>query len=426
MAPASLCAGCQQKLPIRETLICSLCKCRYDLECAGISKEYYLKSMTFELRKSWKCQQCICKIPKTGNTDTPIRNQKSPDDDQDVSTPTASYNVTMRKKTINSNINDTVSSEDLSILGDTIQIEDTDTTNAGIKNESLMQKTTSNSKQVQFNMQSLSELIILRLKENNKSIIEEIQNTIQIEINRAITELRLDFDSKTNKLTLQNEQRKQEIQNINSKLETLQLESENLKREIRDLLPRASKVEIVPENHTHKLVLYGFTEYYQEPECELYNRLLSLFHDIVNVDLSGYIEDIYRVGRKGTKNRPLVIELLSKRVTRYIVSSSQCFQGTGLGISEFLNAQARKERAQIREQLFIARQNGHHAIIRNNQLYIDGKPFNNKYPNNKPQHLDTTEHGNDVTTMNTNDHSCHVDTPKESVNRTFRKQRPTI
>lgn len=90
---------------------------------------------------------------------------------------------------------------------------------------------------------------------------------------------------------------------------------------------------------------------------------------------------MYRVGRKVTNNRPLVIELLSKRMTRYIVSSSQCFQGTGLGVSEFLDAKSRKDRAQMREELIKAGQNGHHAIIRNNQLYIDGKRANKRYHN---------------------------------------------
>lgn len=421
MAPALLCAGCQQKLPIRENLTCTLCKSRYDLECAGISKDYYTKSMTLELRKSWKCQTCICKMPKTGNTDTPIRTPKSPDYNQALITPTEAHYITSRNKIMTPN-DDTISSEDISVLGDTQQAVEVDHNTIG--NINLMNNT-----QNQLNMQSLSELIILRLRENNKSIIEELQVMIQTEINRAITELRQDLEYKTNTLTEQNDQRKQEIDSINTKLEELQTENENLKKEIKTLTmttTQKNQTPSIPERNYKKLVLYGFTDYYKEPEWELHNRLIELFRDIADVDLSGYIEDMYRVGRKGPKNRPLVIELLSKRMTRYIISNSHCFQGSGLGISEFLDAKTRKERAHMREELFKARQNGHYAIIRNNQLYINGQlTKTDDYSNEQQQHNTEIEKINtsiphSYSQPNPSISPQKVNKPRSVINKTFR------
>lgn len=423
MAPTILCEGCQQKLPIKENLMCSLCKCRYDIECAGVIKED-LKLMSLEVRNSWKCQKCVCKIPKTGNTDTPIHSRKSPKYNT-PSSPTTCSNVTMRKKTTNS-INDTANSIDLSILGDTLHTEDN--INTETENTSFTFDSTSllNSAQVQLNMQNLSELIILRLKENNKSIIKELQNTIQIEITRAITDLKLELDTKMNTLTSQNEERKQEIENINTKVETLQLENERLKKELRELSAKTNQTPSIPENHHHKIVLYGLTENFQEPECALYNKLINLFRDIANVNLSGYIEDMYRVGKKGLRNRPLVIELLSKRMTRYILSCKQYFQGTGLGVSEFLDVKSRKERAQMRDELVKARKNGYHAIIRNNQLYINGKLVNKNFNNIESQNEDMSSQENDKNMLNSTNLSHHADIPNESINCTFRNQRTTI
>lgn len=423
MAPAVLCEGCQQKLPIKENLTCSLCKCRYDIECAGVTKEY-LKSMSLEIRNSWKCQTCVCKIPKTGNIDTPIHSRKSPAYNT-PSSPKTSSNVTMRKKTMNSK-NDTASSIDLSILGDTLQTEDN--INTEIKHTSFTFDTTSllDNAQVQLNMQNLSELIILRLQQNNKTIIKDLQNTIQIEITRAITDLKLELDSKMNTLTSQNEKRQQEIENISTKIETLQLENESLKKEIRELSAKTNQTPNIPENHHHKIVLYGLTENFQEPECALYNRLIDVFRDIANVNLTGYIEDMYRVGKKGSRNRPLVIELLSKRMTRYVLSCKQYFQGTGLGVSEFLDVKSRKERAQMRDELVKARKNGYHAIIRNNQLYINGKPVNKNFNNIELQNEDKSYQENDMNTLNITNLSHHTDIPNESINRTFRNQRTTI
>ena len=45
---------------------------------------------------------------------------------------------------------------------------------------------------------------MLRLKENNRSIITELQNTIQIELNKAISKLREDFERETSSLLREN------------------------------------------------------------------------------------------------------------------------------------------------------------------------------------------------------------------------------
>lgn len=117
MASTPTCAGCRQKLPIKENIICVLCKCRYDFECAGVTKDS--KKVTLENKNTWKCQTCICKLPKTGNTDTPQRplrvmdaNKCQPED----------TNVTLRRKPKDPD-NDTLCSDDLSFLGDTIPTE---------------------------------------------------------------------------------------------------------------------------------------------------------------------------------------------------------------------------------------------------------------------------------------------------------------
>lgn len=414
MASTPVCAGCKNKLPIRENLICVLCKCRYDLECGGVSKDYYTKKMTLENKNTWKCQTCICKIPKTGNTNTPIRIPRDIDCSQISSTPPEEANVTLRKKTINLK-NDTICSDDQSILGDTVSL-DTIHTEENLK---------INNTTTQLTIETLSKLIITHLKENNKSIIQELQNTIHTEIYSAITELRQDLDYKTNTLTAQNDQRKQEIENINKKLEKLQTENENLKKEIRKLATETSRVPNIQENNCRKIVLYGFADYYKEHESSLHDRLIELFRDIVNIDVSGYIEDLYRLGRPARpKNRPLVIEFISKRMTKYIINNSGCFQGTGLFVSEFLDANARKHRAQMREKLFQARKNGLHAIIRNNQLYIDGKLIN--LEKTKLQY-DYNTREDDITLNNMNQ-TCptNMTNETETENQTFRKQRPTI
>lgn len=64
------CAGCQNPLPKKEHLSCMFCKATYDIVCANISQKLF---NIMERKDKWKCPECICKKPKTGNVNTPVR-----------------------------------------------------------------------------------------------------------------------------------------------------------------------------------------------------------------------------------------------------------------------------------------------------------------------------------------------------------------
>lgn len=342
----SKCAGCLQELPRREFLTCRHCGNSYDLECANIASKRIYNTMTLERKNIWKCQACSCNSPKTGNADTPIRPRDRELTDLELN-----------------NITETFSSQDLSILADTNQIE--------VSSNKIVQ--------CELTIQNLSEMIATQLKENNKSIISQLQTTIQTEINKAIAQLKQDVTKDINSLSQLNKKQQIDIQLINTKINKLENTNEELKKEIKDLEEKLTTGQFrkhSPETNRKKIVLFGFTEYYREPENDLHNRITELFRDIMRVDLAGYIEDTYRIGKYNKKNRPLVIELLSKKMAKYITENSQYFHGTKLSISDFLDENARKERKIMRDEMFKARTKGLHAVIRNNTLYIEGKITN--------------------------------------------------
>lgn len=350
----ALCAGCKQLIPNKINLICSLCYENYDLECANITEKQY-NSLSNEMKLKWECQECRCKKPKNNNNSTPARPQLCLPRN---STPETF--VTVRRKPSQSQHNDTTCSEDTTIFGNTINGE----THAepGL--------------QAQITLQSLSDLISSKLKENNSSIITEIQNTIQKEINLAILKLREDVKKETDSLLKQNQQRKSEIETLNTKIEDLKKETELLQSEIKILSNKTYTTKTTTENNMKKIVLYGLPEIYKESENELDSRILNVFRDILQVDLLGYIEDTHRIGKYKNNTRPLVIELISKRMTKYLVQHNRYFRGTGLHVSEFLDEEALKERHIMRGKMLTARKEGHYAIIKNNQLYIEGEQIN--------------------------------------------------
>lgn len=82
------CAGCLHEITGRQYMICRLCNQTYDLLCANIPEKRFFNTMTLEHKQKWKCQDCICKQPKTNNNNTPVRSQTQ----EDIT------NVTQRRK----------------------------------------------------------------------------------------------------------------------------------------------------------------------------------------------------------------------------------------------------------------------------------------------------------------------------------------
>ncbi|KAG6451051.1 hypothetical protein O3G_MSEX006927 [Manduca sexta] len=365
MAP--VCSKCKQKLPVKEHLECSICKNSYDLECANISKYYFNRTMSTKNKNTWRCPACQCKVPKKGNIDTPIRPCDHELNTQQTvsSSPTNMNNIIYRQKSQKPNsLSDTTCSEDLSILGDTIYNNNEDNVISSPNTET------------KITMENLSDLIITRLKENNTSIITELQNTLQIEIKNAIKKLREEFMSDTVILTKENDERKNDIHKLSREIETLKTEKEKLINELIKLKGKFTNDYHKTENNSKKIVLYGLAEYYRDSQNDMNNRIIALFHDILHMDVSLYIEDTYRIGKYNSKNRPIVIEFISKRIAKYILANKQYFYGTKLYISEHLDQNERKERKHLQEVMQSARKKGHHAVIRNNTLYIEGKEAN--------------------------------------------------
>lgn len=95
---ANKCTGCNTVIQGKEFLNCPSCKHKYDLQCANITSQRF-KAMTQDAKRSWKCPECISRLPKSDNTNTPLRaqplhvvNTEEGDSDDQIT------NVTLRTK----------------------------------------------------------------------------------------------------------------------------------------------------------------------------------------------------------------------------------------------------------------------------------------------------------------------------------------
>lgn len=368
------CEGCRREITDKSFLTCVQCCLKYDLICANVLEKHFYNLMTPETKKNWICPQCISKIIKKGNTSTPIRQQR---EQQNTFNYTVSENVTLRKKTQDNLNDDSSCSESHTILGDT------------------MCNQTSFDKVTQLSMENMSELKTKKLEKNNKLLLCQFQNLIQIEVKKAVgelkdkikEELKVDIDE----LLKLNESRKNEIHQIKNEVEKVLTEDRKLKGELKQIEHKLTTTNnnpnSVPESNSKKIVLYGFPEYYRESDFELQHRLCDMLQENLHVNLTGYIEETRRIGRfSSNKTRPLIIELISKRMTKYLLENKGYLYGSHVAISDFLDEAARTERQTLREKMLNARNQGLYAVIRDNQLIIKDKKNEDRHETSLPKH----------------------------------------
>ncbi|KAL4719791.1 hypothetical protein ACJJTC_009756 [Scirpophaga incertulas] len=188
----------------------------------------------------------------------------------------------------------------------------------------------------------------------------------------------LDNCNEDRNVTLRKPTQKLEIQQINTRLNKLLEENKTIRNEIIDLNSKIKCIDKIPESESKKIVMFGLEEFHGEPDYSLHRRINEIFYDYFNVDLTGYIEETYRIGRSSTASRPLAIELISKRMTKYLIEHNHYLQGTGYAISEFLDKDKLTHRKNLKNKMYKARSDGLHAVIRNNELFINGKKINLK------------------------------------------------
>lgn len=386
MALVDKCGGCQQIIPDRQFLVCVDCNKHYDLTCANVSEKRFYNTMTPERKKKWVCVKCYCNIQKTDNPNTPICQPKriqnallSVTCDELTLTPSPLSHVTTRRKTKTKF--DIDQEEDYidddnsgSIIGDT-----------QVKAPVTQVATPS----FPMTMQQWEDIINKKIYQIKEEIVSEIRAYILTDIKTCITDIKNNIQNTTEGFVSEQTTIKH---NLNKKIENLEAENNQLVAETKEIQYQITKIinNNVTKNTTlndteinKKFVIYGLDETPWEDQQELYNRVVNVFQNILNINIDGLVEDAHRIGRG--KRKPVMIELLSKNVTKTVLQNSHYFQGTGLAISEFLNEESLRTRKSMIELLIKARRDGYRANIINNKLYINGMEYTGPYKSNEEQ-----------------------------------------
>lgn len=362
------------KLPITseyELLMCTACTFPYHYKCLNITSATYRELRPDQI-KSWHCPSCL---------NVTIRRRND-----------ASAREQLTSTTLNDSImsTDELSTENQdSFLGDTPTNFD--------RNQVLLQQNNG------ITIEQIRELMKSELTNNNKNIITDLKASIQSEIASALHFFKKEIvDKNHTTLTLQQETFAEQIKCTDTKIQALEIENQQLKYELEHLKSTFSKIEDVkPNDNQKKFVLYGLDEYYGETESSLFPRINHMFSDILSVEINGFIESAKRLGKKGNR-RPVVIELISSRMKKYVLDNARCFNNTGYAVSDILDKTALENRRHLRETLISARNNGKFAVIRNNRLFINGSEYKQTVNPQKPTLNQSKEHNTQQTELESN------------------------
>ncbi|CAF4940054.1 unnamed protein product [Pieris macdunnoughi] len=71
MAPSNCCASCHTELPKKDFLCCHICKLKYDLVCANVSRKRFVE-MVARQKASFRCPECSRKPTNVSNAKTSL------------------------------------------------------------------------------------------------------------------------------------------------------------------------------------------------------------------------------------------------------------------------------------------------------------------------------------------------------------------
>lgn len=386
------CIICQKPIGRREALPCSACHDPYHIKCLNLDTNYFAEN-TQALLTTWLCQTC--------------EGARNPND--------TSMSV------------DEYCIEDRSVLGQT--------TNTTLPDS---QRDTNSSESM--SIENFSRILDQKLMNQKSSIIMEIKAVLQSQIKSAIDNVKQELTQTTNALSSEQTNMKEDINYLDEKISKLEEENTILKRTLHEMKETQNKssqptsTSYDNNDNNKKIVIYGLEEYYKEDERDLEHRIIKMFNEVMNINLIGYVEGIVRLGKHGRK-RPVLLELISKRMTKYIFRNAKAFRATGIFVSEFLDGKTLQEKKNLQAKQNHINQYGRQStsLRTNKTAHADNltelaqtRPSTSRVSESSTSHnrRSYTSEQNTTTTRyanQRNDNSDDKKTPNPKVSGTFRK-----
>lgn len=153
------------------------------------------------------------------------------------------------------------------------------------------------------------------------------------------------------------------VQMLETKLQEKDDEIESLRKQC-DLQKRQNNVVLfnVPENEN---------SFY-----ELMSIVVNLVSKNTNIAFSDAdLNDVYRIGKKGSKCRPILVSLVSHIKLKAMLADKSAFRKVNIGLSQDFPKAVNDERKRLQPMVTELNQAGKKAVLRMDELFVEGEKW---------------------------------------------------
>jgi hypothetical protein len=157
---------------------------------------------------------------------------------------------------------------------------------------------------------------------------------------------------------------KSEVESVRIKCTKLEEENGRLFKKIEDL-----------ENQSRRsnLIFYNVPEDEKEEWSTTESKVLDIVNKTMKVSTSEYdIERAHRLGRKGQRNRPIIVRFAHFKKKDTILRAAKHLRQSRIQVTEDYSKQVRETRSKLKKFMIEARKRGHFAQLWFDRLKIDG------------------------------------------------------
>ena len=167
----------------------------------------------------------------------------------------------------------------------------------------------------------------------------------------------------------------QEVQSsVDLAYQELEERCARLEDENKELWDRVDRLE--GQSKRSNLMFYGVKEEKEETWGQTENKVRSLIETVAEVKLSEIdIERAHRVGRKGPRERPVVVKFLSYKKKQEVLRHGSKLKSGGISVAEHFTDRVRDVRSHLKRHLEKAKAQGHEANLRFDKLVVDNRVF---------------------------------------------------
>lgn len=138
-------------------------------------------------------------------------------------------------------------------------------------------------------------------------------------------------------------------------------------------------------------VVFFNVEEHENSVAELRTNIICLIKRITNASFQeNDINDIYRLGKKTTTRRPIVISFVHLSNAKLVLTNKRQFKEENISVAQDFSKSVSDERKRLQPMVTALNQNGRKAVLRLDELFVDGTKWTREMVEKEFQNFEVT------------------------------------